>query len=158
MLKEPSCHGLCSLVWAAPRHLTLPLWADFLEGCQGREKSPRLICASTTTAEAEACHLGTNTFTISRTGSLAHRMCVCVCVCLEIRKTNNTTIGQDPEVRWVTSGDLRRAVGSGGFDSRTKPSPAPGGRELDFGLLETGYQELDMVSTFCQGVLREIWV
>ena len=66
-----------------PRHLTLPLWADFLEGCQGRERSPRLICASTATAEAEARHLETNTFPAPGTLSLACKIvCVCVCVCV----------------------------------------------------------------------------
>ena len=29
-------------VWAAPGHLTLPLWADFLDGCQGGERILRL--------------------------------------------------------------------------------------------------------------------
>lgn len=135
---------LCSPVWAAPRLLTLPLWSGFLDSCQDRERSLRLICDSTTTFEAR--HLEVCTFPTSRTVSLAQRdvcVCVCVVVCLEIKRINNDQ--SDSEVTWVTS-DKKRVTSSSRFDLRV------------LGLLRTGHQELDMVSAFCQGVLREILV
>lgn len=88
---SPPCHGLeaavlCSPVWAAPRLLTLPLWSGFLDSCQDRERSLRLICDSTTTFEAR--HLEVCTFPTSRTVSLAQRdVCVCVCVLLSVWKS-----------------------------------------------------------------------
>lgn len=48
VLEEPSvpraggCPALQPLSGPGPRHLTLPHWAGFLDGCQGRERSPRL--------------------------------------------------------------------------------------------------------------------
>lgn len=158
--RSPLCHGLeaallCSPVWAAPRHLTLPLWAGFLDRCQGRERSLGLICAITTT-EAEARHLEMNAFPTSGTVSLAQQD-LCVFVCLEIKRINNTTERQT--LRLDRSLQMtREVIGSSRFDLRAKPLPAPGEEKLTLGLLRLGHRGLDMVSAFCQGVLREIWV